>query len=72
MSTNFECLQSPNDITQLLRGVDYINLDALLQHEFKNPKEEIPLVFEFLTHHMKIFIKFLQILPDYFQDVSSF
>jgi hypothetical protein len=67
--TKFECLKSPFEITQLLRGHEFVYLDSLLQHDFLQAKEELPHVFKYFEQTFILYITFLKMLPEYIPDV---
>lgn len=68
VASNFTNLASSFEITQYLRGSEYVYVDCLLQFEYKNPKEELPYVFKYLDVFLQAHVKFLNMLPDYYQD----
>jgi len=71
VASNFTCFENSHEITQYLRGTEYIYIDCLLQFEYKNPKEELPYVFKYFEIFFQAYAKFLNMIPDYIQDVRK-
>lgn len=45
-------------------------LDALLQHEYRNPKEEFPVSVEYFLKVFRLYIQILRMIPEYLSDVN--
>jgi hypothetical protein len=69
MDANFLCFTSANEITQFLRGEEYVFVDCLLQNEYSDPLEEIPSVLKYIKVFFDFYVKFMRNLPDYLPDV---
>jgi hypothetical protein len=70
MDSNFTCFTSANEITQFLRGDEYVYVDCLLQNEYADPFEEIPHVLKYIKVFFDFYIKYMRALPDYLPEVT--
>lgn len=61
---------SVHEMTQTLRGTDFIYLDGVLQHEYSNPKEEFPASVDYFLKHFKLYIQLLKMIPEFLPDVN--
>jgi len=59
-------------VTQYFRGEEFVYVDCLLQWGYKKPKEELPFVFKYFGVFFQLYSKFLNLLPDYIQEVRKF
>lgn len=63
---------SPYELTQTLRGSEFIYLDSLLQHEYENPQEEFPAAVHYFVMHFRFYIKLLKMIPELLPEVKPF
>jgi hypothetical protein len=47
-----------------------VYLDALLQHEYQNPKEEFPASLNYFVKHLKLYVQLLKIIPELLPEVN--
>eukprot|EP00331_Platyophrya_macrostoma_P020041 CAMPEP_0176473366 /NCGR_PEP_ID=MMETSP0127-20121128/42273_1 /TAXON_ID=938130 /ORGANISM="Platyophrya macrostoma, Strain WH" /LENGTH=279 /DNA_ID=CAMNT_0017868367 /DNA_START=16 /DNA_END=855 /DNA_ORIENTATION=+ len=60
--------KSCHEITQTLRGSEFIFLDALLAHEYENPAQEFPTSLKYFINYFKLYIHLLKMIPEYLSD----
>lgn len=65
MESDFKCFNSPNELTQFIRGELYFYIDSLISLYTSTTSDDLVAILEFMQEVFRLILKWMEIFPQY-------